>query len=136
MTPKWCIYDVSAHFSVPNDLMYLQPGVGASIEPGFWSFKIDHSILRKLGNILDDAFALYLCQHVMAGYEFLVEFYNPGDEVYFFGLSALQNPDGGPHLTNWVSLQGSRRRIHRSSRCSDATQGTILPFLSLIGLWY
>lgn len=87
--------------------MYLQPGVGTDIKPGFWSFKIRNSILRKLVKFLDEAFALYLCQHVMAGYEFLVKYYNPGDEVYIFGSSALHNPDGGPHLTYWVSLQGS-----------------------------
>jgi uncharacterized protein (DUF2235 family) len=70
--------------------MYLQPCVGTridTIKPSFLSYHISHSILLKLGNILDNAFSLYLCQHVMWGYEFLVQYYNPGDEVYIFGSS-------------------------------------------------
>jgi len=49
------------------------------------------SIIRKVGNILDDMFASYLCQHVMDGYEWLVEHYNPGDKLYFFGSSTLHD---------------------------------------------
>jgi len=49
-----------------------QPGVGYRIEPGFWSSIIRHSTLRRYGKILDDAFALYLHQHVMDGYKWVL----------------------------------------------------------------
>ncbi len=87
---------------------------------------ISHSTLLRVGKILDDAFALFLYQHVIDGYEWLVQYYNPGDEVYFFGLFTLHDLDGRLHLTYWVSFRVLLWCIHCSSHCSNATQGTVL----------
>jgi hypothetical protein len=107
------------------------------MEPGPWSFIIRHNIflwsprvreriLLGLGSIFDEAFALYLHEHVMDGYEWLVQHYNPGDEVYFFGLSALNDPDGRP----LIKPTGFCHRvllwcIHCSTPCSNGTKGTV-----------
>jgi len=53
---------------------------------------IPHSILLKVGEHLDDAFGSFLYQHVIDGYEWLVRYYNLGDEVYFLGSSYLHYP--------------------------------------------
>lgn len=39
----------------------------------------------------------------MDGYKWLVQYYNPGDKVYFFGMSALHNPDGILNLLCFVT---------------------------------
>lgn len=100
-------YQVSAHyFPVLNATMCLQPGVGSHSDLGDWSSTF-RRIAERVGKILDDAFASYLCDHVISGYEWLVQYYNPGDKVYVFGSSALHDRDGRRHLTYWVSSQGS-----------------------------
>lgn len=35
----------------------------------------------------DSAIGSSFDQHVVGGYRFLMRFYNPGDEIYFFGFS-------------------------------------------------
>jgi uncharacterized protein (DUF2235 family) len=52
---------------------------------------IDHHILLRVGKLLDNALGTYHAQHVVDGYKFLVQHYNPGDRVYIFGMSALFN---------------------------------------------
>ena len=74
-------------------------------------------------------------------YEWLVQYYNPGDLVYIFGSSARRDPDGRPHLTHWIYHRVLSWCIHCSSPCSNATQGIVynsLSFLypiSLIQIW-
>ena len=57
---------------------------------------LPHDILLKVGKVLDDAFASFLHQHVVGGYEWLVEHYKPGDKIYFFGKSS-------PHYYDAIS---------------------------------
>jgi hypothetical protein len=68
---------------------------------------ISHSILLRVGKILDNAFALYIHQHVIDCYDFLVRYYNPGDRLFFFGLSSPHYLDGRRHLADSALLQDS-----------------------------
>ncbi|KAI1821488.1 hypothetical protein F4861DRAFT_541899 [Xylaria intraflava] len=67
---------------------YYQPGIGTYIV----STSLSHTSLgaRIRSWYLkgkDSAIGSSFDQHVVGGYRFLMRFYNPGDEIYFFGFS-------------------------------------------------
>ncbi|PGH18401.1 hypothetical protein AJ79_00469 [Helicocarpus griseus UAMH5409] len=68
---------------------YYQPGIGTYItsanvpsQSGAFS-RIKRSWIR----IKDTAIGSSFDQHVIAGYKFLMRYYTPGDDIYFFGFS-------------------------------------------------
>ncbi|KAI1262635.1 hypothetical protein F5Y18DRAFT_418776 [Xylariaceae sp. FL1019] len=67
---------------------YYQPGIGTYII----SSSLSHtSVAARLKSwylkAKDSAVGSSFDQHVVGGYKFLMRFYNPGDEIYFFGFS-------------------------------------------------
>ncbi|KAG8945473.1 hypothetical protein FRC04_000758 [Tulasnella sp. 424] len=65
-----------------EQLVYYQTGIGTTAPPGLIS-----SIGQKVARVLDEAFAWYLQDHVMAGYKFLMDTYEEGDKICIFGYS-------------------------------------------------
>ncbi|KAG0703790.1 hypothetical protein DFH29DRAFT_915099 [Suillus ampliporus] len=65
-----------------SQLCYYQAGVGTYFSPGVVS-----PMFTWLAKILDEAFAWYLDVHVMEGYKFLMDNYQPGDKICLFGFS-------------------------------------------------
>ncbi|KAI1428686.1 hypothetical protein F5Y12DRAFT_710981 [Xylaria sp. FL1777] len=67
---------------------YYQPGIGTYIV----STSLSHTSLGArirswYLKAKDSAIGSSFDQHVVGGYRFLMRFYNPGDEIYFFGFS-------------------------------------------------
>ncbi|CAE6456663.1 unnamed protein product [Rhizoctonia solani] len=65
-----------------EQMVYYQPGIGTYAPPG-----ILLPISMPLAKIADQGVALYLDQHVMGGYQFLMKHYNEGDRICLFGFS-------------------------------------------------
>ncbi|KAF9783112.1 hypothetical protein BJ322DRAFT_136244 [Thelephora terrestris] len=65
-----------------QQIVYYQPGIGTYINPGVVS-----PALGWIAKIADQAFAWYLNQHVMGGYQFLMDNYRSGDKICIFGFS-------------------------------------------------
>lgn len=61
---------------------YYQTGIGTLDPPGFMSGP-KRWFLEKM----DLAFAIFLSDHVTAGYRFLMRYYEPGDRIFMFGFS-------------------------------------------------
>ncbi|KAI0402198.1 hypothetical protein F4802DRAFT_576878 [Xylaria palmicola] len=67
---------------------YYQPGIGTYVV----STSLSHtSMTARIRSwylkAKDSAIGSSFDQHVVGGYRFLMRFYNPGDEIYFFGFS-------------------------------------------------
>ncbi|KAI0438500.1 hypothetical protein F4803DRAFT_92238 [Xylaria telfairii] len=67
---------------------YYQPGIGtyvvsSSLSHTSTSARIKSWYLKAKDSAIGSSFD----QHVVGGYRFLMRFYNPGDEIYFFGFS-------------------------------------------------
>ncbi|KAI2640054.1 hypothetical protein GGS21DRAFT_504835 [Xylaria nigripes] len=67
---------------------YYQPGIGTYIV----STSLSHTSMRARIRSWylkgkDSAIGSSFDQHVVGGYRFLMRFYNPGDDIYFFGFS-------------------------------------------------
>ncbi|KAK7022138.1 hypothetical protein R3P38DRAFT_3195528 [Favolaschia claudopus] len=65
-----------------EQLCYYQPGIGTYVTPGAVS-----PILEWGAKLLDSAFAIFLKDHVMEGYKFLMNNYHAGDRICIFGFS-------------------------------------------------
>jgi uncharacterized protein (DUF2235 family) len=69
-------------------LHYYQPGIGTYVSSQSLSSK---GRLQKLKSAYlkakDAAVGSTFADHVMGGYKFLMRYYSPGDELYFFGFS-------------------------------------------------
>lgn len=65
-----------------KQLVYYQTGIGTYTTPGFIS-----GISQKIAQLMDEAFAWYLQDHVMGGYKFLMDTYQEGDKICLFGFS-------------------------------------------------
>lgn len=67
---------------------YYQPGIGTYVTSTSLShtsvFTRCYSAYQKAK---DSAVGTSFDQHVMGGYKFLMRYYNPGDDIYFFGFS-------------------------------------------------
>ncbi|KAI8623173.1 hypothetical protein F5Y19DRAFT_459518 [Xylariaceae sp. FL1651] len=67
---------------------YYQPGIGTYIVSTSLSHTSVGARLRSWYlKAKDSAVGSSFDQHVVGGYRFLMRFYNPGDEIYFFGFS-------------------------------------------------
>ena len=83
-------------------------------------------ILQWAATILDEAIAWYLYQHVIDGYEFLMQNYNVGDRVCLFGSSGADGGRDGRQLTGCdFDTRILSWRIHCPSACGDVVQGII-----------
>jgi uncharacterized protein (DUF2235 family) len=66
----------------PDQFVYYQPGIGTMTAVGMYDkFK------KKIAKIIDLAFANLLDDHVKGGYRFLMDSYQPGDQIFLFGFS-------------------------------------------------
>ncbi|KAJ7069408.1 hypothetical protein C8F01DRAFT_1015229 [Mycena amicta] len=65
-----------------QQLCYYQPGVGTYFKPSMISPLFDWCAKK-----LDEAIAFYLNEHVMDGYQFLMQNYHDGDRICLFGFS-------------------------------------------------
>ncbi|KAF7348219.1 hypothetical protein MSAN_01775300 [Mycena sanguinolenta] len=65
-----------------EQLCYYQSGVGTYVNPGMVS-----PLLEWGAKVLDEAFAIFLNDHVMDGYRFLMDNYRAGDKICIFGFS-------------------------------------------------
>jgi uncharacterized protein (DUF2235 family) len=63
-------------------MVYYQPGIGTYAPPG-----VAGRIKQALVKTADLLVAWYLNQHVMDGYEFLMNTHKPGDKICIFGFS-------------------------------------------------
>ncbi|KAI3342541.1 hypothetical protein F4824DRAFT_495492 [Ustulina deusta] len=67
---------------------YYQPGIGTYIVSTSLSHTSMGARIRSWYlKAKDSAIGSSFDQHVVGGYRFLMRFYNPGDEIYFFGFS-------------------------------------------------
>jgi len=65
-----------------EQIVYYQPGIGTFFKPGMVS-----PALTWVAKMADEAVAWYLNEHVMGGYQFLMQNYRAGDKVCLFGFS-------------------------------------------------
>ncbi|KAF2752803.1 hypothetical protein EJ05DRAFT_446101 [Pseudovirgaria hyperparasitica] len=67
---------------------YYQPGIGTYVTTNSLSHTSRWSRFKSWYNkAKDSAIGTSFDQHVMAGYKFLMRYYSPGDDIYFFGFS-------------------------------------------------
>jgi uncharacterized protein (DUF2235 family) len=74
--------------SHPHQFHYYQPGIGTYVTSNSLSrtslfSRIRSSYLKAKDTAIGSSFD----EHVIAGYKFLMRYYCPGDEIYFFGFS-------------------------------------------------
>ncbi|KAI0155373.1 hypothetical protein GGR52DRAFT_577326 [Hypoxylon sp. FL1284] len=71
-----------------NQYHYYQPGIGTYVVSNSLSHTSLSARVRSWYlKAKDSAVGSSFDQHVVGGYRFLMRFYNPGDEIYFFGFS-------------------------------------------------
>jgi uncharacterized protein (DUF2235 family) len=66
----------------PRQLVFYDPGVGTVTEPSTW-----HRLKANINLVLGLATGYGLDDNVLASYKFLVDNYEPGDQIYLFGFS-------------------------------------------------
>jgi uncharacterized protein (DUF2235 family) len=65
-----------------TQMVYYQPGIGTFVEPSFRGH-----IEQWIAKTADLAVAWYLTEHILGGYEFLMNNHLPGDKICIFGFS-------------------------------------------------
>jgi len=65
-----------------KQMVYYQAGIGTYLPPGLLT-----PIGTWMSKVMDLAIASYLSEHVCAGYRFLMDTYNPGDQICLMGFS-------------------------------------------------
>jgi len=74
--------------NTPNQFHYYQTGIGTYDVSSATVDKAPIASLRsKIAQILDQGFGTGFDAHVMAGYRFLMRYYESGDKIYMFGFS-------------------------------------------------
>src|SRR6185437_379977 len=68
--------------STTAQFAYYQPGIGTMPPPGVYG-----KLKQKIVDVIDLATASLLSQHVCDGYQYLMRYYEPGDQVFMFGFS-------------------------------------------------
>ncbi|KAF7195493.1 hypothetical protein HII31_03087, partial [Pseudocercospora fuligena] len=69
-------------------MIQLNPGIGTYVETSSLSRKSTYGRVKSwYSKAKDQAIGTSFAEHVMAGYRFLMRFYNDGDAIYFFGFS-------------------------------------------------
>ncbi|KAJ7490441.1 hypothetical protein FB451DRAFT_1023007 [Mycena latifolia] len=69
-----------------EQICYYQSGIGTYLTPGVVS-----PIFEWGAKVLDEAFAIFMNNHVMDGYRFLMENYHTGDKICIFGALAIHS---------------------------------------------
>ena len=65
-----------------NQLVHYDPGIGTLPEPGLFT-----RFGKRVSEWIDLAFATSLSRRVQGGYEYLMNYWEPDDQVYIFGFS-------------------------------------------------
>ncbi|KUJ12983.1 uncharacterized protein LY89DRAFT_709465 [Mollisia scopiformis] len=76
--------------NIPDQFHYYQPGIGSYVEGQMSNSSGGNIFTRARGLIstsVDSAFGTSFVQHVIAGYRFLMRYWNEGDKIYIFGFS-------------------------------------------------
>lgn len=68
--------------NTPEQLTYYQTGIGTIAPVGVIS-----AARRRILKLLDAAMGLFIKDHVLSAYRFLMQFYQKGDSVFIFGFS-------------------------------------------------
>ncbi|KAI9444640.1 hypothetical protein H4582DRAFT_832941 [Lactarius indigo] len=76
------LYSLFNKDHVDEQVCYYQAGIGTYTTSRFFT-----SVVQWMANTLDKAIAWYLYQHILDGYQFLMQNYNAGDQVCLFGFS-------------------------------------------------
>ena len=76
------IYQLLDHSESSGQISYYQPGVGTFSAPGAWT-----PAARELSRVLGLAFGFGLRQNLGNAYAYLMNTYEPGDDLYIFGFS-------------------------------------------------
>lgn len=72
----------------PQQFHYYQPGIGTYVASNAVSCTSSFSHIRSSYlKVKDSAIGSSFGEHVLAGYKFLMRYYSPGDDIYFFGFS-------------------------------------------------
>ncbi|OJD35036.1 short chain dehydrogenase reductase family [Diplodia corticola] len=71
-----------------SQFSYYQPGIGTYVTSGSLSHTSHWQRFSSwYAKTKDSAIGTSFAEHVMGGYKFLMRYYLPGDEIYFFGFS-------------------------------------------------
>ncbi|OTB02794.1 hypothetical protein M426DRAFT_264241 [Hypoxylon sp. CI-4A] len=83
-----------------NQFHYYQPGIGTYVVSNSLSHTSINARIRSWYlKAKDSAVGSSFDHHVIGGYRFLMRFYQPGDEIYFFGFSR-----GAYNMLDYVGL--------------------------------
>jgi uncharacterized protein (DUF2235 family) len=75
-------YQLLRHNDPERQISFYQPGVGTFSSPGAWT-----TVGRWLSKVLGLAFGFGLRQNLGNAYAYLMNTYEPGDEIFIFGFS-------------------------------------------------
>jgi uncharacterized protein (DUF2235 family) len=76
------MYQLLDHSDASRQVSFYQPGVGTFSSPAAWT-----PVSRDLSKMLGLAFGVGLRQNLGSAYAYLMNTYEPGDEIYVFGFS-------------------------------------------------
>ncbi|KAI9671611.1 MAG: hypothetical protein M1829_004616 [Trizodia sp. TS-e1964] len=74
----------------PNQYHYYQPGIGTYVQnqaSNSSTGSIFTRIKSYFSSAIDSAVGVTFVHHVLAGYQFVMRYYTPGDAIYIFGFS-------------------------------------------------
>lgn len=138
------LYSLLRKDKVEEQLCYYQAGIGTYIRPG-----VVWPLFSWAAEILDEAIAWYLYQHVMDGYNFLMQNYNVGDKVLLFGFSrgayTARALAGMLHKVGLLSKDNTEQipfayKLYKSDNNAALAQGFKMCFsrvvpIEFVGVW-
>ncbi|KAI9444639.1 hypothetical protein H4582DRAFT_2094508 [Lactarius indigo] len=138
------LYSMLRKDKVEDQVTYYQAGIGTYIQPGVVS-----PLFSWAAEILDEAIAWYLYQHVMDGYRFLMQNYNVGDKVLLFGFSrgayTARALAGMLHKVGLLSKDNVEQipfayKLYKADNNADLAQGFKTTFcrevpIEFVGVW-
>ncbi|KAH9065589.1 hypothetical protein EDB87DRAFT_1739788 [Lactarius vividus] len=138
------LYSMLRKDKVEDQVTYYQAGIGTYIQPGVVS-----PLFSWAAEILDEAIAWYLYQHVMDGYQFLMQNYNVGDKVLLFGFSrgayTARALAGMLHKVGLLSKDNIEQipfayKLYKADDNTDLAQGFKTTFcrevpIEFVGVW-
>ncbi|KAH8992428.1 hypothetical protein EDB92DRAFT_1797303 [Lactarius akahatsu] len=138
------LYSMLRKDKVEDQVTYYQAGIGTYIQPGVVS-----PLFSWAAEMLDEAIAWYLYQHVMDGYQFLMQNYNVGDKVLLFGFSrgayTARALAGMLHKVGLLSKDNIEQipfayKLYKADDNTDLSQGFKATFcrevpIEFVGVW-
>jgi len=138
------LYSMLRKDRVEEQLTYYQAGIGTYFQPGVVS-----PLFQWGAQIMDEAIAWYLYQHVQDGYQFLMQNYNVGDKVLLFGFSrgayTARALAGMLHKVGLLSKDNNEQipfayKIYKTSNNDDLAKGFKAAFcrevpIEFVGVW-